>query len=30
MISIYEICKVTQNLLLKLSPIGHLEKIVVP
>ena len=30
MISIYEICKVTQNVLLELSPIGHLEKVIVP
>ena len=30
MISINEICKVTQKVLLKLSPIGHLEKVLVP
>ena len=30
MISIYEICKVTQKILLELSPIGHLEKVLVP
>ena len=30
MIRIYEICKVTQNVLLELSPIGRLENVVVP
>ena len=27
---LYEICKVTQNVLLELSPIGRLENVVVP
>ena len=27
---LYEICKVTQNVLLELSPIGHLGKVLVP
>ena len=30
MISIYEIYKVMQNVFLKFSPIGHLEKVLVP
>ena len=30
MIRIYEICKVTQIVLLELSPIGRLEKVIVP
>jgi len=30
MISIYEICKVAQIVLLELKPIGHLEKVLVP
>ena len=29
MSGIYEICKVTQKVLLKLSPNGHLEKVLV-
>ena len=30
MIYIYDMCKVTQKVLLKLSPIGQLEKMLVP
>ena len=30
MISIYEMCTVTQKVLLELSSIGHLEKVLVP
>ena len=30
MIRIYEICKVTQNVLLELSPIGRFEEVIVP